>query len=202
MNIAANSRPYKQSARSEAAAKTGWRIVEAFLARMSSAWMDEITLNDVAHDAGVTVQTVVRRFGGKEGLTQAAAQHIGSEIGTRLDPLEEGDWRGHVEAIFADYERTGDLILRLLAQEERWLALKPLLGIGRATHRARILKVYRPYLDQLSGQERETRIAALVMLTDVYSWRLLRRDQGLGHAAATRAVIELVGGLIGTSPKP
>jgi AcrR family transcriptional regulator len=202
MNLAAKPRPYRQSARSEAAAETGRRIVEAFLARMCSEWMDEITLDAVAQDAGVTVQTVIRRFGGKEGLTQAAAQHLGGEIGTRLDPLEEGDWRGHVKAIFADYERTGDLVLRLLAQQERWPALKPLLDIGRATHRARILKVYRPYLDPLSRHEREIRIPALIMLTDVYSWRLLRRDQGLGLAAATRAVLELVGGLIDTSPKP
>ena len=61
-------RRYVQAARAEAAADTARRILEAFLARLMTQWFDQITLDRVADDAGVTVQTVVRRFGGKDGV--------------------------------------------------------------------------------------------------------------------------------------
>src|SRR6266545_3349860 len=62
---AAKPRRYTQGARAQAAEATALRIVDAFLTRLMKQWFDEITLDGVAEDAGVTVQTVVRRFGGK-----------------------------------------------------------------------------------------------------------------------------------------
>ena len=57
------TRHYAQRARAQATEATARRIVDAFLARLMAQWFDEITLDRVAEDAGVTVQTVVRRFG-------------------------------------------------------------------------------------------------------------------------------------------
>ena len=65
-------RAYQQNARAESTEATGRRIVDAFLHRLMNHWFDEITLDQVAADAGVTVQTVVRRFGGKDGLLAKA----------------------------------------------------------------------------------------------------------------------------------
>ena len=53
-------REYTQTVRAQAAEETGKRIVEAFIARLMSDWFDQITLDVIAADAGVTVQTVIR----------------------------------------------------------------------------------------------------------------------------------------------
>src|SRR5690242_6403041 len=80
MNTNSATRRYSQGARAQSAEATGRRIVEAFLARLLKQWFDEITLDQVAADAGVTVQTVVRRFGGKEGLLSKSARILGVRI--------------------------------------------------------------------------------------------------------------------------
>ena len=61
----AGSREYRMSARAELAELTGERIVDAMLGRLRGTPYERIRLDDVAADAGVTVQTVIRRFGGK-----------------------------------------------------------------------------------------------------------------------------------------
>ena len=200
MNIEIKPRAYQQVARAETGAETHRRIFDAFLARVLGGWLDAITLDDVARDAGVSVQTVIRRFGGKDGLLQAVAERVQHEALSRRDVVQPGDWRGQVRSALADYEVTGDLVVRLLAQEERWPALKPILDNGRAGHRRMIVRIYRPWLQPLDREARERRIAALVVLTDVYAWRLLRRDQKLDAEATTGIMLDLVGRLVGEAP--
>lgn len=201
MNFSA-ARPYRQTARADAAAATKRRILDSFVERMRAGWMEEITLDEVARDAGVTVQTVIRRFGGKEGLLAAAAERFGEEVMARRAPAAEGDWHAHVAVTFADYEVSGEFVLRLLAQEERWPALQPMLARGRAGHRNLILRLYRPWLEPLDPPARDRLVAGLVMLTDVYSWKLLRLDQGLGPDEAVALIQSLVGKLLGETGGP
>src|SRR5215471_19893171 len=103
------TRQYLQRARAQAAEDTGRRIEEAFLSRFMTQWFDEITLDHVAADAGVTVQTVVRRFGGKEGLLSVAVKRMAEQIlAPRAAP--PGDMDRLVENLVGDYERTGDAV--------------------------------------------------------------------------------------------
>jgi AcrR family transcriptional regulator len=194
MNVAA--RPYRQSARAESVAATGRRILDVFFARLHSGWMDEITLEEIARDAGVSVQTVIRRFGGKEGLLRAAAERLGEEVTARRDIPADGDPRAHVAAVFDDYEVSGSLVLRLLAQEDRWPALKPWLKVGRAKHRETVERHYRHQLERLLPEVRERLIVGLVAVTDVFTWRLLRLDQGLGRDAAVELAQSLAAALL------
>ncbi len=202
MNDTVASRTYRQTSRADSAAATHQRILDAFEARARTGWMDEITLDEVARDAGVTVQTVIRRFGGKEGLLNALAEQMGRSIMQGRGVVATGDWRGHIQTAVADYEVTGDFVLRLLAQEERWPALKPALSVGRSGHRNLVVKVYEPWLGPLKQPDREQRIATLVTLTDVYVWRLLRRDQGLSVQTTTATMVDLVARLIGENANP
>src|SRR6516165_3613243 len=128
------TRQYTQRARAEATEATGRRIVEAFLARLMAQWFDEITLDQVAADAGVTVQTVVRRFGGKEGLLSDAVKTLAPQIKARR-AAPPGDIDQLVENLLADYEETGDAVVRLLALEPRHPVLKTVLDFGRRSHR-------------------------------------------------------------------
>jgi AcrR family transcriptional regulator len=193
---AAKPRPYRQRVRAEAAAATGRRIVEAFIGLMRERWLEDVTLEAVARAAAVTVQTVIRRFGGKEGLLVAASEHLTGEITARR-ATPPGAVGHAIRALVADYELTGDLAIRLLAQEPRHAGLPRLLDHGRACHRAWVAQVFAPSLDLLPPPARERRLAALVAATDVYTWKLLRRDMGLGPAEVTATIREMVVGLVG-----
>ncbi|HEY2587913.1 MAG TPA: TetR/AcrR family transcriptional regulator [Tepidisphaeraceae bacterium] len=187
----ARPRPYAQTARAESARRTGERILEAFLARLMGQWFDEITLDCVAADAGVTVQTVVRRFGGKEGLLAGAVDVLAAQINAnRATPA--GDIDAAVRVLYADYERTGGAVVRLVAIESRQPVIKPFTDIGRGCHRQWLARAFAPSLEPLSPGDRERALDALYVVTDVHAWKLLRRDFGRSLPAArsiTRSLI-------------
>jgi len=168
-------REYRQTARAAAAEATAERIVSAFRARLERLWFDEIRLEDVAQDAGVTVQTVIRRFGGKEGLLQASSDQTAMEV-MQIRGLPVGDPPAIIRAVVTDYENVGDYIMRILAQEDRYPALRLQGDRGRVEHRAWIAAVFAPWLDGLSPEAARRRTDALVIGTDLYVWKLVRRD--------------------------
>jgi AcrR family transcriptional regulator len=187
MNEAPPRRAYRQAARAEAAEVTGRRIVQAFLSALRSQWLEDITLDQVARDAGVSVQTVIRRFGGKPGLLEAVAREVELDVRAARG-LPRGDIETAVANLCTDYENTGDMLVRLLAQEARHPALRPLLELGRSHHRQWIADVAEPWLGLLGAGAREATLDAIVAATDVYVWTLLRRDMGR-TADHTRATI-------------
>jgi AcrR family transcriptional regulator len=189
-------RAYRQSARADAAAETHRRIIAAFLQRALKQWYDEITLEEVARDANVTVQTVIRRFGGKEGLLVAAHEQLSEEVMPRRS-APPGNIKAGLKALVADYEEIGDIFIRLLAQEPRYPLLSKLLDRGRAEHRAWVAGLFSPWLASLSPARRERRLTALVAVCDIYTWKLLRRDLGHEPAEVVALMQDLATGLIG-----
>lgn len=175
MKMLETKRAYRQSARAQAAEATGQRILDAFADHLREKWFDEIRLEDVARQAGVSAQTVIRRFGGKEGLLEAMHERLGGEIRRRRE-VEPGDVRGAIGSIVEDYELVGDLILRTLAQEDRYAPVKAMTDIGRRMHREWITRAFEPWLDRLPGDDRRHAIDALVVAGDIYNWKLIRRD--------------------------
>ena len=188
-------RAYNQSARAEAAEATGKRIVDAFLARLMAQWFDEITLDQIAADAGTTVQTIVRRFGSKEGLLEAGIAQFGAQVNAKRE-CEPGDVDAMVSALFKDYEESGDAVIRLLALEPRHSTLKPVMDYGRAEHRRWVEAAMVPYLAQQSTEARRRMSDALVMATDVYAWQLARRDMGRSIPASKALIKATVKGII------
>jgi AcrR family transcriptional regulator len=173
-NTSANRR-YRQTARAESAAATGRRIVDAFLKQLDQQWYDEITLDCVAEDAGVTVQTVIRRFGGKAGLLAEAIGAIKLQVKEHR-ATEHANLEQLVKHLVDGYEATGDTVIRLLALEDRHSVLHEQLNLGRGWHRTWVQKAFAHELGKLRPKERESALDALVIATDVYTWKLLRRD--------------------------
>lgn len=174
-------RTYRQGARAQAAEATGLRIVDAFLARLRVGNFDEITLDAVAQDAEVTVQTIIRRFGSKEGLLEAVSARLREEVLLRRG-MSVGDVDRTIDTVIADYEGSGDFVMRLLAQEERHAALRSINDVGRAGHRQWLRESFAPWLDPLPEAARRAKLDALVVATDVYVWKLVRRDMGRSTA--------------------
>jgi len=175
MKLKSATRRYNQKARAQSAEATGQRIVDAFLARLMKHWFDEITLDSVAEDAGVTVQTVLRRFDGKEGLLAAAVQTLAIQIRARRG-APSGDIGRLVDNLIEDYEQTGDTVIRLLASEPRHPALKTVLDFGRKEHRDWAASAFAEPLGRLNAVARKGVLDALVIVTDVYTWKLSRCD--------------------------
>ena len=107
-------RPYRQKARAEASEATARRIMGAFFECRNQRWYDEITLEEVAKRAGVTVRTVIRRFGGKDGLMASTFQHIAPRIREQRT-VPPGDIGGAIARVVELYEELGDGAIRDLA---------------------------------------------------------------------------------------
>ncbi|RBP07082.1 TetR family transcriptional regulator [Roseiarcus fermentans] len=168
-------RPYRQVARAASTEDLRRRILDAFRAAMRDEWMDDIALDRVAKAAGTTRQTVIRLFGGKEGLIEALALRERSAVELRRATPKPATPETAVEAILVDYEALGDLVCRLLAQEDRHPALRVWHDIGRAFHRNWVVEIF---ADALPPGEvaREALVTELVVALDLYVWKLLRRD--------------------------
>lgn len=190
-------RPYRMGARAEAAEETRRRILGAVISLHMERYYDQISLEDVAARAGVTVQTVLRRFGSKEGLIDAASEEARERVISQRGEAPVGDVAGAVENLVDHYEEWGDSALRLLAQEDRVPAFRRATEAGRAMHREWVERTFAPLLDERSGEARERLLAELVAVCDVYFWKILRKDLGLGREQTELALVETISALKG-----
>src|SRR5919204_534161 len=110
-------RPYRMLARAETAAATGARILRA---ATEMVWeQPDVTLEAVATRAGVSVQTVIRAFGGRAALIDAAAQAAREEIEAERSSALPGNVAASVRVLFDHYERIGDRVVAILGMERR-----------------------------------------------------------------------------------
>lgn len=188
---AKTQRAYQQKSRAAAAEATGRRIIDCFLKRLETQWFEEVTLEALAMDSAVTVQTILRKFGSKAGLLEAAHHHMGETVTIRRS-VDPGDIDRTVNALTDDYESAGDLVIRLLAQEERHPVLKPMLDRGRSGHREWLALVFASHLDPLTPARRTTLLDSLVIAADLYVWKLVRREMGRPVAAYKALVRNLL----------
>ncbi len=191
------SRPYTMRARADAVAGTRARIVAAALALAEETRSVDLTLDAVAGRAGVGVRTVLRHFGSRDGLLDAAFAAGRAEVeAERLAP--EGDVDEALTVLLAHYERRGDFVVHLLGQEGAEPRIDALLAGGRAQHRRWVTGVFGPWLLEPGA---ESLVDLLVVATDVYAWKLLRRDRGLSAADTTARLRRLVDALLAQHAK-
>lgn len=184
-------------ARARSVEETGERILDSARERFSRLVFDEVTLNDIADDAGVTVQTVIRRFGSKEELFTTLAERESERILAEREPLEGEDVTldSAVSTLVAHYERDGETVLNLLGQESRFPLVAEVVSTGRDMHEKWVRKHCRPVLAGSSGADRKRRLEAAVAATDLYTWKLLRLDRGLGREEVEKTMMVLLEGL-------
>jgi AcrR family transcriptional regulator len=188
-------RAYRMTARAESAHATGERILDAAEELFWAGPVGGISLDAVAERAGVTVQTVLRRYESKDGLVAAAAARAADRVRRQRDEAPVGDVAGAVANLLDHYEALGDRALRLLAEEDSGPTMREIVHTGRGVHRDWVHRTFAPQLAPLRGEKRARRSAQLVAVTDVYMWKLLRRDAKLSRPQAERAIRELIEGL-------
>jgi AcrR family transcriptional regulator len=183
-------------ARAASSAATAERILDATIAAFWESPGAQMSLDDVAQRAGVTVQTVIRRFGNKERLLAAAGEREAARVAAERDPAVIGDVAGAIRQLLDHYETRGDQVMRLLAEEQRLPGLQSIVDRGRAVHRDWCKRVFATPLRAKTGADRRRRLAQLVAVCDVYTWKLLRRDAGLSRRQTEVALFELIQPLI------
>lgn len=196
MKSDSGTRPYRMTARAEAVAQTGRDILEAAVELWRERALDEITLQAIADRAGVTVQTVIRRFGSKEGVVEACIQEDVAGVRLERDRASAGDVEGALDVLVAHYERDGDAIVRTLGLEDRLEAARAVAERGRSEHREWCARVYGPFLPPSDSEAYRGRLDAFVTATDLYLWKLLRRDLGRTHGETRQTLRSLLDGLV------
>jgi hypothetical protein len=71
-------------------------------------------------------------------------------------------------------------------------ALRPLLAQGRHEHRAWVAERFGSTQSGLSALERERQITRLIVATDIYTWKLLRRDFGRSQDEVLHLMVGII----------
>jgi len=192
-----STRTYRMGARGEAVAATRQRILEAG----RSLGVDDLnldpTLEQVADRAGVSVQTVLRHFGTRDALMAAVVEFATSRIQQERRPVG-ADPASAVDAVVAHYEQLGDFSLALLARESVDPRAAELTTAGKAFHRRWVEDAFAAALPP-HPSSRDPLIDLLVVATDVYAWKLLRRDRGHDVAVVRERMLAMVQALLATA---
>lgn len=188
-------RAYTMTARARSAAETRQRILQAAVTLQSQRLTSEIGLDAIAEEADVSVQTVLRHFGNRAGLFDAAVAFANEQVAEeRRTPV--GDVPAAIRVLVDHYELRGEMALLMLAQESTLEHLRRMADAGKAMHRGWVTDVFAPQLTGLTPTEREEAVDLLVVATDVYTWKLLRRDRGLSRTQTEHRIHTLVTALL------
>jgi AcrR family transcriptional regulator len=184
-------RPYNQVARAEATERTRRAIVDAAQALFGEEELYDLPLDRIAARAGVSTRTLLRHFGSREGLFEAALADAEATVAASRQ-AESGDVDGAIGALVDHYEAVGDETMRRLAAADHYPLVRRVVESGERLHREWVAEVFASDLKQLERPARERRLALLATVTDVYIWQLLRRRHGLDRAAVQDAIRALV----------
>jgi AcrR family transcriptional regulator len=186
------ARTYRQRARAAATAETRSAILDAVDAIFLPNPGAVLSLDQVAKRARTTVQTVLRHFGSKAKLLEEAASRGLARIKTGRDEVPVGDLAAIVDYLARHYEETAPRVLRMLAVEYEMPEVARIVQRGRDLHRAWVERVLGPLIAGSEGAARRRQLAALIVATDLLTWKLLRIEQGLSRRDYQRLVLDLL----------
>jgi AcrR family transcriptional regulator len=171
------TRTYDMRTRQLAKDATRDAIIKAAIDTFQAERTFSITLPAVAERADVTVKTVLRHFGSRDCLIDAAWQRLFDEIRAEREPPPDGP-ENALDVLIQHYERRGTMVLTTLGSEDNDPRARRMNNAGRLGHRAWVEQVFGERLPEKPA-ERSRLIDVLVVATDVYTWKLLRHDRGL-----------------------
>lgn len=184
------------AARAESAARTRQAVLDAAVALWRDRPLDAFTLADIAAGAGVSVRTVLRRFGSREGVIAACMEADAGGVVAGRGGAGGRDVDAALDALLAHYERDGDAVLRTLALERSLPEAAAIAEAGRGVHRDWCAGVFAEALAGTTGTARRALLDAFVAATDLSTWKLLRRDAGRSADATAAAIRVLVQALL------
>jgi AcrR family transcriptional regulator len=194
---ATEKRQYRMNVRAQRSKETAQRIREVALERFLSRSYDDVTLTEVAEAAGVTVPTLIAHFGRKEDLFAAVLEDWGGRMVESRDKAPVGDHAGAIRNLLDHYDTEGSRILHLLAEEDRFPAVRAMTDEGRKFHREWVERIFEPSLRSPGGPRREQLLIQLIVTTDLLTWKLMRLDMKLSRRRTEAAIVQMVDALNG-----
>lgn len=185
-------RPYKQVAREQSQQRTRDALLDAVEEELAKGRWSKTSLEALAAKAGVTKPTVLRHFGSKEGLVEAAIRRTSEIVRKERARAPVGDVPGAVRNLLDHYERWGSLVMRVLAEEHRISLVRKMTDRGRQVHYDWVDQVFGPQLEDLDEEARRRRRAALIAICDVQMWWLLSHDLRLERPEISAILIDLI----------
>jgi AcrR family transcriptional regulator len=183
-------RGYTMRSRARSVEQTRSRIIDALFELSGVRLFDEISLDAVAAQAGVSVQTLLRHFGNRDGLIEAtAAMTLELVDDERAAPA--GDVDEALRVLVDQYERRGRWALLMLSQEDTNKHVAKITTAGKRRHEDWVRDVFAAQIN-----EDHELLPLLVVATDVYAWKLLRLDRGMTRKQAERHMKRLVRALL------
>jgi AcrR family transcriptional regulator len=189
-----DKREYVMRARAAAVEETRRRILVAAHDVGRETMSLDIALRDVAERAEVSVQTVLRHFGSREELLSATLDFVQADLLRNRGRLEPADPAAGIAALVDEYEDSGDWVIAMLGQETVHPRVRRMTETGRAMHRQWVRTVLDP--EPPDPERAEEIVDLLVVATDVYTWKLLRRDRGLTRAETAKRIRRLVAAVL------
>lgn len=189
-------RNYVMRRRAEKVAQTEERIMQETVGLWREISLSDITLEKVAERSGVTVRTLLRKYGSRDGLIETCILHKAGDPERQTDPDTIGNVDGLLHSLLNEYEEMGDAVLRTIYASENIPAAQKILAQGRRVHREWCETVFAPYLDHCPEKVRETKLLAFIAATEIYLWKLLRRDMGKSYGETYEVFHQMLAGLI------
>jgi AcrR family transcriptional regulator len=191
-------REYAMGSRADGVVKTRERIVAATTELIFAQAYEYITLNEIAAAAGVSHQTVLNHFESKEGVARAVVEKLKAETTDVRYSAKKGDAADAVRVLTGEYERFGDANARWASSAERLGSLASALDDARAEHQRWIEHMFDDALPSEPARRART-VHAIHVATDVYTWKLLRRDLGVTRAQTEQIMTELLEAVLATA---
>ncbi|HYV66182.1 MAG TPA: helix-turn-helix domain-containing protein [Myxococcales bacterium] len=181
--------------RAASAAKTQERIRDAATALFWERSYDEVSLEDVARRAGVSLPTVLRKFGSKDALFVACVRAF-SERELVARTVSAGDVRGVARVLARQYEKLLPVWKRGLDVEGRIPAVADGMAQAREGHLAWLSEAFTPFLSRRPGKLRARQLAALFGATEIYLWWTWRTHLHLAPGEAEKTMFEVLDSLV------
>jgi AcrR family transcriptional regulator len=190
-----STRTYTMASRADGVTANRERIARAAMGLFLKHAYEDVTLAGIAKAAGVSHQTVLNHFESKDGVVLGVAELLKTEtMSARYDAAAPGDVPGAIRALVGDYEVMGDANFRWAASE-RFENLAELLDDARRGHQEWLAAMFDDRLPTTPAARRRA-VHALHAATDVYTWKLLRRDLGLSRTETEKTIADLVVGIL------
>jgi len=178
MKTSEKKRSYHMMARADQVARNDQKIMDAVAGLWLELPLQELTLEKVAEKSGVTVRTILRKFGSKEGLIKNSIEHDGGRFTQDRMQVTPGDLPGILDALLEEYELMGDALIRTLTVEYEFPSTAEMLRKARSIHREWCEMVFEPFLPGRLSDTYETVLSSFIASTEFYLWKLMRKDLG------------------------
>ncbi|MEO6207127.1 MAG: helix-turn-helix domain-containing protein [Candidatus Limnocylindrales bacterium] len=186
-------RPYSRALREQQAETTRTRILEA-LERTMAKGVAGLSIAAVAREAAVSIPTIYRQFGSKQGLIDALSPYVIAKAGLMPDPPP---------ATLPEVARTVRSVFRNLAGMDAMLRAAMASELGRQVRLATMPKRFASHRETVGrlapnlGNEDLDRLAKLsLILTSTSSFRAFKDYLGLGPDASAELVTWALGAMI------